>query len=187
VPPRSRLLALAPLLVAGAHPARAERRELHLGIAPAYAITYVDQRSPSGGGGDARIQYSITDAVGIQAVGGMTAHPLAPDEEMKLKAGLMLTWYANVGVVYALDVVRVMPFFELSLGALGVIHSEEGSTKPPTQSIGAAAMLGLGADYLVSRRFSVGVALRYHASLSDLEKIPLYLTVGPRLQLRFGP
>lgn len=165
---------------------RAERRELQIGIAPAYAISYVDPRSPSGGGGDARLQYSITDAVGIQAVGGMTAHPLEPDEEMKLKGGLMLTWYANLGVVYSLDVVRIVPFFELSLGALGVILREEGSTKPPAQSITVGAMLGLGADYLVTRRFSVGVALRYHASLSELDKIPLYLTVGPRVQLRFG-
>jgi hypothetical protein len=45
--------------------------------------------------------------------------------------------------------------------------------------------VGLGADYLLNRRFSFGVAFRYHGIVTDLANIPLYLTVGPRAQVRF--
>jgi hypothetical protein len=190
VPPRT--LSVAPLSVATGSllaatlaptPTRAERGEFQIGVQPAYAITYVDQRSPSGGGGDARLQYCITDAVGVQLVGGLTAHPLEASEEPKLAGGLLQTFYANVGVVYALDVVRIVPFFEASLGALGTITRTDREAKT---AITVGAMLGLGADYLINRRVSVGIGLRYHAALSDLAQLPLYLTVGPRLQLRFG-
>ncbi|MFO0577888.1 MAG: outer membrane beta-barrel protein [Polyangia bacterium] len=185
MPPRTHPVAIATLLAASlaSGRAQAERGELQLGVQPAYAITYVDQRSPSGGGGDARFQYCITDAVGVQLVGGLTAHPLEASEELKLSAGLLQTFYANLGVVYALDVVRIVPFFEASVGVLGTLVRTDRDAK---SAINVGAMLGLGADYLINRRVSVGVGLRYHASLSDLSRLPLYLTVGPRLQLRFG-
>src|ERR1700710_232608 len=57
--------------------ARAEQRELTLGLQPAYGLTYIDERTPSGGGGFMHLAYGITDAVGIQLTGGLTAHPLA--------------------------------------------------------------------------------------------------------------
>lgn len=196
-PPLPSLLALTLGVLAAAGPVRAERGETQIGLQPAYAITYAEQRSPSGGGGDARIQYSLTDAVGIQAVGGLTAHPLtatagSEDGDPKLPGGLLMAWYANLGVVYALDVVRIMPFFEASVGVLGLIArldpvpGVKAAPALPPSSVHVGVMLGIGADYLVNRRFSVGVGLRYHANLTDLSRLPLHLTVGPRVSLRFG-
>lgn len=163
--------------------ARAEQRELQLGLQPVYGITYIDQRSPSGGGGNLQLSYGITDAVGIQLHGGLTAHPLAEDMDKMLPAGLLLTWHASVGVMYALDIVRVVPYFEASVGILGVTTR---TTAGAGTSLNAGAEIGLGADYMLNRRWAVGVALRYHAFLTDLGRIPLYLTVGPRVVLRFG-
>ena len=179
-------------VIAGLLPAaHAEQRELQLGLQPVYGITYIDQRSPSGGGGNLQLSYGITDAVAIQLHGGVTAHPLAEDTDRMLAAGLLLTWQASVGVMYALDIVRVVPYFEASVGILGVTtlpaaKAAAGATAGGGTALNAGAEIGLGADYMLNRRWAVGVALRYHAFLTDLGRIPLYLTVGPRVVLRFG-
>ena len=96
--------------------------------------------------------------------------------------GQLVTWQASAGVVYALDVVRIVPFFEANLGVLGLYRRTDPS---PTDkmgkvehSINVGAALGLGADYLVTRRWAVGIAIRYHAFLTDLSRIPIHLTVG---------
>lgn len=174
--------------------ARAESRELSMGVQPVYGLTYMDDRSPSGGGGNLHIAYGITDAVGVQLHGGATVHPLAAITDEKTMntdpGGTLLTWQASAGIVYALDVVRIVPFFEASLGVLGVWTQTDpapGKKNPTVEStVQASASLGLGGDYLISRRLAVGVAVRYHAVLTDLGRIPIYLTVGPRLLLRFG-
>ena len=185
------MLAWAAWLWLGLPAAHAEQRELQLGLQPVYGITYIDQRSPSGGGGNLQLSYGITDAVAIQLHGGLTAHPLAEDMEKMLPAGLLMTWHASVGVMYALDIVRVVPYFEASVGLLGVTRlaaagAAAGTAAGTGTSLNAGAEIGLGADYMLSRRWAVGVALRYHAFLTDLGRIPLYLTVGPRVVLRFG-
>ncbi len=164
-------------------PARAEQRELQLGLQPVYGVTYIDQRAPSGGGGNLQMSYGITDAVGVQLQGGLTAHPLAANKEKMLAEGLLLTWQASAGVVYALDIVRIVPYFEASLGVLGATTRTAMGAKT---AINVGAEIGLGADYMLNRRWAVGVAVRYHAFLTDLGNLPLYLTVGPRVVLRFG-
>ena len=173
------------LLVVAANEARAEQRELSIGLQPAYGLTYVDQRKPSGGGGFMHLAYGITDALGIQISGGATAHPMAAleDEMDPLPAGLLVTWQASAGIVYSLDIVRIVPFFEAGIGVLGAITITDAGKE---QTLGASASLGLGADYLITRRVALGVVIRYHMLLSDLESIPIYLTVGPRFVLRFG-
>jgi outer membrane protein W len=135
--------------------ARAEQRELQLGLQPVYGITYIDQRSPSGGGGNLQLSYGITDAVAVQLHGGLTAHPVEEDMDKKLPAGLLLTWHASVGVMYALDIVRIVPYFEASLGLLGVTTR---TTAGSGTTLNAGAELGLGADYMLNRRWAVGVA-----------------------------
>lgn len=168
--------------------ARAEQRELSLHLQPVYGITYMDDRSPSGGGGTLGIGYGITDAVGVQLHGGATVHPLAggPDPQDKTKMrpdATLLTWHASAGITYALDIVRIVPFFEASVGVLGTVTL---SPQGAQQTVNAGISLGLGADYLLTRRWAVGVALRYYAFVTDPARIPLYLTVGPRVLLRFG-
>jgi hypothetical protein len=182
--------------LATAGTARAEQREFNLGVQPVYGLTYLDDRAPSGGGGYAHFSYGITDALGIQLLGGLTAHPLpenaadTPTDKL-LPEGRLLTWQASLGLVYSLDVVRIVPFFEASIGVLGIMQPApppapgQPSTKAPELSINASVGVGLGADYLITRRLAVGLAVRYHALITDLSRFPLYLTVGPRLVIRF--
>lgn len=175
--------------------AQAEQREFTLGLQPQYGLTYLDNRQASGGGGSLHLAYGITDAVGVQLLAGATGHPLSPiePEDPSAKAdpgGQLVSWHASAGIVYALDVVRIVPFFEANIGVLGLYRSTNpsGNQKSPTieHALNVGASLGLGADYLITRRWSVGVAIRYHAFLTDLARIPIYLTVGPRVSLRFG-
>jgi outer membrane protein W len=186
--PRSRTATSGASLLAllvFSHPGRAsaEQRELQIGLQPVYGITYADDRSPSGGGGNLQVSYGITDALAIQVHGGLTAHPLDADMDKMLPAGLLMTWHASAGIMYSLDIVRIVPYFEASLGVLGVTTRAAGTVK---NEVNVGAEIGLGADYMLSRRWAVGVALRYHAFLTDLSHLPLYLTVGPRVVLRFG-
>ena len=173
----------AAVLASQAGAARAEQRELQLGLQPVYGVTYIDQRAPSGGGANLQFSYGITDAVAVQLQGGLTAHPVDANPDKMLAAGLLMTWQGSVGFMYALDIVRIVPYFEASIGILGVTTRTVMSTKT---ALNAGAELGLGADYMLNRRWAVGVAVRYHAFLTDLGNIPLYLTVGPRVVLRFG-
>lgn len=184
-------------LASGAVPAtvRAEAREFSLGLQPLYGLTYLDDRSAHGGGGVLHLGYGITDAVGVQLMAGASAHPLSPvvpeDPSQKMDpGGQLVTWQASAGVVYALDVVRIVPFFEASLGVLGIYRRTDPGPMDKMgkieNAINVGAALGLGADYLITRRWAVGVAIRYHAFLTDLSRIPIYLTVGPRVLVRFG-
>lgn len=188
------LLGMAGVCLA-ATTAQAEQREFTLGLQPQYGLTYLEDRQASGGGGSLHLAYGITDAVGVQLLAGASAHPLSPiePEDPSMKAtpgGQLVSWQASAGVVYALDVVRIVPFFEANIGVLGLYRSTDptGNQKTPTieHTLNVGASLGLGADYLITRRWSVGVAIRYHAFLTDLARIPIYLTVGPRVSLRFG-
>jgi hypothetical protein len=43
----------------------------------------------------------------------------------------------------------------------------------------------LSLDYLLTRRIALGIVVRYHAFLTDITRIPVYLFVGPRVTIRF--
>lgn len=186
--------ALCAALCVAPAPAGAVEREWQLGLEPAYAMAYAQSdpagaaaRAASGGGGLLRLAYSPRDSLSLQLLGGAAAHPgdgAAPT---------LLSFSAMAGVVYVFDVVRVVPFFELDVGLLGLRPTgTDGSDGGAPDAASGATRLGLGlgvgfgADYMVSRRLSVGVAARWAAALTDLQAFPLYLTVGPRLNLRFG-
>lgn len=179
---RMRRFALVCLLLVVAPLARAERREVSVGVSPIYAAGYLPDRTGNGGGGVGHIQFGITDAVSILAFGGASYHPLPADPDKKLLEGSLLAWHASVGVAYALDIVRIQPFFE---AAVGVISLTSKIGKDVSGGLQAGVAVGVGADYLLNRRFSFGFAFRYHGVLTDLGNIPLYLTVGPRAQVRF--
>lgn len=162
--------------------ANAERRELSLGAQPLYAVAYLPDQNAHGGGGVAHALFGLTDAVSILAFGGVTQHVVAANPEEKTGAGTLLAWHAHVGVSYALDIVRIQPFFEASAG----VFAQKIAVGPEAkQTLQASVAIGVGADYLVSRRFSLGFAFRYHGVVTDLANLPIYLTVGPRAQFRF--
>ena len=175
---------LVPLgLLIFADQAQAEQRELQLGLQPLYGLTYIDERNPHGGGGGAFVSFGLTDAVAVQLSGGVTVHPLEENKDKMQLGGRLVTYAASAGIVYALDIVRIVPFFSASIGLLGTTQPTAMGDKT---ALNLGVGIGLGADYMLNRRWALGAEVRYHAFLTDLGRLPLYLTVGPRLLVRFG-
>ena len=190
--PRAAAAVLAATVALGA-PARGERRRVRLGIAPIYALAVVDRRDPSGGGVDLDLAFGVTDALSVRASGFVTFHAAdgraVPDTaggpEMIGPPGTIGAFGAFAGLSYELNVLRLVPSFDLGLGVIGLRGDARFGT-----GAGAAALLpaldavaielGFGCDWLISRRWSVGWVIRYHALLTELERAPSFLYVGPR-------
>jgi hypothetical protein len=178
---RRRLLALllAAAALLGAAPARASGGELVLAGAPLYSLVKWDQRHPSGGGVAVDAAYGLNDWLWLRGAVFYTAQAARQDENAGLPAGAISVGGTFVGLRYALDVLRVIPFVDAGIGALfsgGAGHKGR---------VDFGVDVGLGFDYLYSRRVSFGLVARYHAFLTNVENIPVYLYAGPRFALRW--
>jgi hypothetical protein len=179
----STLVLLVPLC------ARADFKDWTIAAWPAYAVTYVDSRVPSGVGAGVEVGFGITEALTLKATGFMSWHPV--DATDMTAAGTIGEFAAMVGINYSLDVLRLVPSFDLAIGVLGLrgdagfADDAHANTVVPSST---AFGLGLGVtlDYLVTRRVAIGLTVRYHAFLTDVTRIPVYLWVGPRVVVRFG-
>jgi hypothetical protein len=182
-----RLLVGILLLVArGAH---ADWKDVTVTVTPAYAVAYIDDRTAHGGGFAVDLGLGLTDALSLHATSALTWHD-APLTKM-LPAGSLSAFTAMVGLTYALDVIRLVPSFDLSIGAVGIRGDTTfGSTaraaqiSKPVNAFGVS--LGFMLDYLLTKHIAVGVEVRYHALLTDLDRVPMYLYAGPRATFRWG-
>jgi hypothetical protein len=178
---RARVLALALAAVAllGATPARASGGDLVLTAAPLYSLVKWDQRHPSGGGVDLEVAYGLTDWLWLRGTTFYTAQAARKDEAAGLPAGALSVGGAFVGLRYALDVVRVIPFVDAGIGAFFAGGAGEKSR------VDFGVEVGLGFDWLYSRKVAFGLMVRYHAFLTNVQSIPVYLYAGPRFSLRW--
>lgn len=189
--PRNVLRRLAAVVIAAcaSTAARADTKDITLRLWPDYAITYVDTRAPSGAGLGGEFGVGITESLTLQATGFTSWHPVAATKTTA--AGTMGEFGALVGLNYALDLIRLVPSFDAAFGVLGLrgdaqfsTSSKAASVVQPSTALGVA--LGFGLDYAITRHVEVGVVVRYHAFLTDLTRVPVYLYVGPRVTLRFS-
>jgi hypothetical protein len=169
--------------------AHAELKEWTISAWPAYAVTYVDSRAPSGVGGGLQVGFGITEALTLTASGFTSWHPVA--ETRNSAAGTIGEFAAMVGINYALDVIRLVPSFDLNVGLLGLRGDAAFRDTAKSNAVAATSNafgigLGFNLDYLVTRHVAVGVIVRYHAFVTDITRIPVYLFVGPRVTFRFG-
>lgn len=183
-----RALMLA-IVTAWALPARADVKEWTISAWPAYAVTYVDSRAPSGVGGGVEVGYGITESLTLQASGFTSWHPVGAT--MSTAAGTIGEFSAMVGLNYSLDVIRLVPSFDFAIGVLGLRGdagfadtTRSNAVVPSSTAFGIG--LGFNLDYLITRHWAVGLTVRYHAFLTDVTRIPVYLWVGPRVTVRFG-
>jgi opacity protein-like surface antigen len=167
-------------------PARAELHEWKVAITPGYAIGYVDSRTANGGGGGVEVGFGITEALTLHASGFLSWHAL--DKSMTQQAGVMTAYASMIGLTYTLDVIRLVPYFDVQLGVVGVRGNASFGDEPKVlkSSDDFALAVGFGIDYLLSRHVAIGFVVRYHALLTDITRIPVYLYVGPRISFRFG-
>lgn len=181
------LRVLAALLaLAAARPAWGDAKEVTLSAHPAYAVAYVDDRTAHGGGLAIDVGVGVSDALSVHATGFLSWH--AAGATAMAQAGVLSGFAAMAGIKYTLDVIRLVPSFDLQLGAVGLRGGAAFGDAPGVLRPVTAFALGVGfaLDYLVSRRLAVGVELRYQAPLTDLERFPMYLYAGPRVVLHFN-
>lgn len=175
-----RTLALAIGLLAIVAPfAHAERRRVRIGVQPIYVLAIADHHAPSGGGLGADVAYNLTDGLALRATGFVGWHA-----EDGPPSGTLSSFGAFAGLTYALDVVRIVPSFDLGIGAIGLRGTDHFTAAPLQPNLTAFAVeLGFGFDWLVTHRWSLGAVVRYHAMLSTLDRAPSFLYAGPRVSL----
>jgi Outer membrane protein beta-barrel domain len=176
--------ALVLLLWCGA--ARAEFKEWKLAVTPAYGVAYVDSRTANGGGGGVEVGFGVTEALTLHASGFVSWHAI--DGNMTQKAGTISAYASMLGLTYTLDVIRLVPYFEIELGVIGLRGTPGfGSDDKVVKSSDDFALgVGFGLDFLITRHVAAGLVVRYHALLTDITRIPVYLYVGPRISFRLG-
>jgi opacity protein-like surface antigen len=187
--PRLVALLVAAWAALGPLRAEAERRQWLLAMTPGYSLVYVDGRSPSGGGGGFEVGYGLTEALSLRASGFLSWH--AAEQTKTSPGGTIGAFSAMVGLNYTLDVIRLVPYFDVGIGLLGVrgdagFHDSAVSNLVVPSSTAFGIELGFGIDYLLTRHVALGALVRYHAFLTDITRIPVYLYVGPRVSFRFG-
>jgi hypothetical protein len=184
------------IVVSGANAtAHAERRRLRLSVAPMYALAIVDSRQASGGGVVTDLSFGVTDALSVRATGFVSFHAAdglsstsPTGTQLVGPSGTIAAFGAFAGLHYELDVLRIVPSFDVGVGALGLRGDARYGTGPSASallpSVNAFAVeLGFGVDWLITRRWSVGAVVRYYTLLTELQRAPGFLYVGPRVSL----
>jgi hypothetical protein len=90
-------------------------------------------------------------------------------------------WNLDAGVIYKLDVVQFVPYF----GALAGGYLLKGGSLPSALLL-PGAEVAVGADYLLTRRWAVGLSIRETFLFTDLDTYPSYFTVTGRVELNWG-
>jgi opacity protein-like surface antigen len=148
--------------VVGRRPARADADDWQLAARTGVASVVVDGRSPLGVGLGTDVQYGINDtfAARLSLSGGLQR--VSTETKQQLPGGSIWSYAAFAGFGYTMDVLRLLPTFEAGIGLLGV----RGAVKKDHTAIGM--QLGIGADYLLTPRFSLGLTAQYVFAPFDL-------------------
>lgn len=121
-----------------------------------------DGRNPGG----LRVQldglYGLSDAWALRVAGSASYHLLGADMMAGLPAGAVSTYGLHAGVNYTLDVLRLLPFFEVAVGMFAV----RGQVVDSSTALGM--QVGVGAEYLLDPRLGVGAVAEYVYSPFDL-------------------
>lgn len=142
--------------------ARADADDWQVAGRAGLASVVVDGRSPLGMGLGADVQYGINDtfAARLSLSGGLQR--VSAQANPQLPGGNIWSYAAFAGFGYTMDVLRLLPTFEAGIGVLGV----RGAVQKDHTAIGM--QLGIGADYLLTPRFSLGLTAQYVFAPFDL-------------------
>lgn len=142
--------------------ARADEDDWQVAARAGLAGVVADGRSPLGFGLGGDVQYGLDDAWAVRLSLAGAGQSVDADKEHMLPGGTMWSYAAFAGLGYTMDVLRLLPTFEAGLGILGV----RGAVKKNQLAVGV--QIGLGADYLLTPRFSVGLTAQYVFAPFDL-------------------
>jgi outer membrane scaffolding protein for murein synthesis (MipA/OmpV family) len=161
-------LALLALMVA-VRPARAAAGEDEWQLSARLGLgdVDIDGHAPLGGVAGVDLEYGLTDAWAARLSLGAGLHPIDARPMEQIAGGTARTTTALVGVTYTFDVLRLVPFVQTGIGVINFA----GAVKRPGTAFDAE--LGLGADYLLTRRWALGGVLQYQFTPAQLFGSPM--------------
>jgi outer membrane protein W len=127
------------------------------------ASVSVENKSPWELTGAVDLEYGLTDAI----AGRVSLGTGVPGRRVVATTAL-------VGATYTFDVLRLVPYGELSLG---LVHFGGVAVQRPHTTL--ATELGVGADYLITPRWAAGVSFQYLLAPADLVNHAMELGQSP--------
>jgi hypothetical protein len=153
-----------------------------------------------GGAVRARISYGLTDAVGLVATGQIAwLQPRRPIVEVEYEdeSGALVTGAAygaeitrtrlqslGLGIVYALDVLRVIPFLSAGIASVRAVEAADGEERVDYD---AALWFEAGADWAIDDRFRIGASAIYDVLLAGHAELTADVELILRASVSFGP
>lgn len=172
-------LLLAAAVLCCAAPASAAEGVKRIGVHGGFA-GMSSEGSFAGFGGGIRGGWSINDAWTIGADATVSSNQVAA------KGGRSLVLSQSAGVIYALDIIQIVPYAGVYVG----LYELTGGGLPKTQLKGGAQLL-LGLDWVYSRDFTFGLELRAHALPGEFltqpdNPTPFYATTMVKAEYTWG-
>lgn len=170
------VVALASLLMAAVwgNPAQADEDDWQVAARAGMTGISVEGRSELGPRLALDGTYGLTDAFAIRLTAGASRHGVSADPTRGLSGGAVYGYSAFGGISYTMDILRLLPSFELGLGLMGVT----GGVKEPRRALGMQA--AIAADYLINPRWSIGGIAEYVYAPFDLITTGLKGTAVPQ-------
>ena len=134
----------------------------------------MDGRNPLGLRAGVDGQYGLSDAWAVRLTASGSRHGVSDDAMKRLPGGTIWSYAVFGGVSYTMDVLRLLPSFEVGVGMLGVT----GAVLKPRRAIGMQA--AVAADYLIGPRWSIGGVAEYVYAPFDLIANALNGTAVPQ-------
>ena len=161
----------------GSGGARADEDDWQVAGRAGLAGVVADGRSPLGLGVGGDLQYGLDDAWSLHLSLSGAGQRVDADTSHMLPGGTVWSYAAFAGLGYTMDVLRLLPTFEAGLGVLGM----GGAVTSSRLAVGV--QVGMGADYLLTPRFSLGLELRNHNEIEkedgEMEWMNSALFLGP--------
>jgi outer membrane protein W len=174
--------------------------ELGAGYANASLTSAASPSAPSGGALRGRISYGITDSLGVEATAQLawyeSRRPLL-ETEYTDDAGALVSGYAygdefartrlqelGLGLVYALDVLRVVPYLGAGVSSLRAVEDVGGETDVDYD---AALTFEVGADVALNEHVLVGAAAVFDVYLAQHTEFTGQTAILVRAAFAFSP
>ena len=170
-----RRIALLVVLLAAAAPRAAQAGEREWVVSPYLGYHVLEARGAARHGGVAGVDvdYGLTDSWGLRGSAYWNGQWFRRGGD-----GLLQASGVGLGAQYTFDVLKVVPYAAATVGFSAI----QGAGIGPRYN--AELRIGLGADYLVQRDFSVGLELRYALQAPDFNRFPYAISVVLRLSWR---
>jgi hypothetical protein len=141
----------------------AGENEWQLAVQTGAATVTVDQRTTWGFAAGLGVDYGLTDSWALRGTIATSFHSVDAAGPMDSRpAGRIETTSALAGVTYTIDILRLVPYADLQVGAFKVA----GAVQDPRITFVSA--LGIGADYFITRKWLGGVHFQYLFAPVDL-------------------